>query len=545
MSGVTLFRRWISNTCGSWPLFTTVKTTVPVGTFVTESANRYSVIFTVTCETFTARAGVPAGASTRPTLSAAQSAALRKCEGIEDVSMSGLALLVAVTTAAALQDSDVLLPVHRVRDARSAETDLEPALEVPQVLAGRGVVRAVRRVRRVVVADEDEAAGSRERRVVAVADRRHPHRPGNLVGRHVHRLQVPASARTLVGRARDAEPGDAAEAELRAEVRLPSLPGRELRLRVRLERGVAVVAADVLKMRLRVVARRLPVGAALRPRCICDESLRVVRREDAADLVRLPVRSLQQLPSLPARIVLLVRALRGEGVADRLRLRRRRELRLLLRHLLLRDPEQRQPIAAVEDVQPARLSRCGDSVPRHPADRNVEQHRRARQVVVPDVVMDGLVPPAQRPGVHVERDERVGEEVATRTAVRPRIGVADAEVDEPGARIDARGRPDRSAAVPPLVARPRAAADLTVRQTRVEAPQLRAVARVVRGHRSARAHLAAGDADDHLAVAIERRHGHRAAFLPPRVPRPPHDRPRLLVERHEPPRDLGDIHLAV
>src|SRR3954470_14724302 len=145
--------------CGSSPLFTTAKRTVPVGTFFTERAKRYSVIFTVTCETFTARAGVPAGASTRPTLSAAQSAALRKCERIEDVSMSGLALLVAVTTAAALQDSDVLLPVHRVRDARSAETDLEPALEVPEVLACRGVVGAVRGVRRVVVTDEDEAAG--------------------------------------------------------------------------------------------------------------------------------------------------------------------------------------------------------------------------------------------------------------------------------------------------------------------------------------------------------------------------------------------------
>ena len=73
----------------------------------------------------------------------------------------------------------------------------------------------------------------------------------------------------------------------------------------------------------------------------------------------------------------------------------------------------------------------------------------------------------------------------------------------------------------PLVARPRAAADLAVGRARVEAPHLRARVRVVRGDRAAHAHLAAGYADDHLVVEVERRDRHRAALLPARIPRAP------------------------
>src|SRR5262249_41433087 len=224
--------------------------------------------------------------ATRPSITAAK-AALRNCERIEDVPMSCLTLLVAVSAASTLEDGDVLLPVHGVCDAGCAEADFHPALEAPELLAGRGVEGAVRRVPRVVVTDEHEAARGRERGVVAVPDGRHPHSPLDLVGRHVDRLQVAAPARALVGRARDAEPGDTAEAELGAEERLPGLPGGKLLLRVRLERGVAVVAADVLEMRVRVVARRLPVRAAFGAGCVRHELLRVVRSEDAPDLVRL------------------------------------------------------------------------------------------------------------------------------------------------------------------------------------------------------------------------------------------------------------------
>src|SRR3954447_19173608 len=97
----------------------------------------------------------------------------------------------------------------------------------------------------------------------------------------------------------------------------------------------------------------------------------------------------------------------------------------------------------------------------------------------------------------------------------------------------------------PLVARPRAAADLAVGRARVEAPHLRAGVRVVRGDRAARAHLAAGHPDDHLPAVVERRHRHRAALLPARIPRAPDDGAGRLVERNEPPGDLGDEDLPV
>ena len=159
--------------------------------------------------------------------------------------------------------------------------------------------------------------------------------------------------------------------------------------------------------------------------------------------------------------------------------------------------------------------------------------------------MDRLVPPAERSTVDVERDERIGEEVVARAAARPRVGIPDAEVDEPAVRIDRRRRPHRRAAVLPLVAGPRTAAEVAVAGAGVEAPQLRARRRVECRHRAAHAHLAARYADDHLVVEVERRERHRPALLPPRVPYAPQNAARSLVESHELAGDLGDEHLAV
>ena len=39
---------WIANVCGNWPLFTIVKTIVPLCAVFVDSRNLYSVIFTVT-----------------------------------------------------------------------------------------------------------------------------------------------------------------------------------------------------------------------------------------------------------------------------------------------------------------------------------------------------------------------------------------------------------------------------------------------------------------------------------------------------------------
>src|SRR5207244_7297865 len=176
-----------------------------------------------------------------------------------------------------------------VGDAGCAERDLYPRGVVPEVLPRCSVVGALRRVRGAVWPDKDEADRGRERRVVTIAGRRHADRPGDLVRGDVHRLQVAASVRALVGRACVTEALDDAVAELRAEVRLSGDPLRKLARRVRGECGVAVVAADVLVMRLRAVARRLPVRPTFRSRRVHDVLLVAVWREDAGDLVRLAV----------------------------------------------------------------------------------------------------------------------------------------------------------------------------------------------------------------------------------------------------------------
>ena len=159
--------------------------------------------------------------------------------------------------------------------------------------------------------------------------------------------------------------------------------------------------------------------------------------------------------------------------------------------------EQRLAGVAVEDVEPSRLAGAEIAVRAPAVDRDVEEHRRVREVVVPDVVVHRLVPPADWP---VLTSSATNESVKRFRPARGRSTdrVADDEVDEARCRVDARRRPDRAAAMLPLVAGPRAAADLAVGRARVEAPQLRARVRVVRGDRAARAHLAAGHPDDHL-----------------------------------------------
>src|SRR5437764_12556838 len=276
--------------------------TVPARTFRRERANRYSYVLTVTgvrvaCAACGCAGAYVAAAATTASPTA-RIAALRKRKRIDDVAVAGVPLLVAVAPAASLEHSDVLLPIRLVRNPRRAERDLDPGRVVPELRTGLRVVGAVGRVRRAFVTDEDETARGRQRGVVAVAGRRHPHGPGDLVRRHVDRLEVAASERSLIRRPDVAEALDAAVSELRAEVRLARDPRRKLRLRVGLERGVAVVAADVLEVRSRVVTGRLPVGAALGPGRVRHEPLRVVGHEDAADLVRLPVGSFQELPCL-------------------------------------------------------------------------------------------------------------------------------------------------------------------------------------------------------------------------------------------------------
>ena len=51
-------------------------------------------------------------------------------------------------------------------------------------------------------------------------------------------------------------------------------------------------------------------------------------------------------------------------------------------------------------------------------DRDVDQDRRARQVHVPDGVVDELVVPLANPGLEIDGDQALAEEVVARPVAR-------------------------------------------------------------------------------------------------------------------------------
>ena len=150
------------------------------------------------------------------------------------------------------------------------------------------------------------------------------------------------------------------------------------------------------------------------------------------------------------------RALRGERITRRGRLRRPGVLLLVLRDLLLGDADERLPRVAVEQVYPARSCTprprpCATT----PPIVDVEHHRRRRAVVVPDVMVDHLEVPPVLPvfvsSATIEDENRFW----PGAAARPRVGVRRREVHRVGRRVDRRIAPHRGAARHPLLPRPR------------------------------------------------------------------------------------------
>ena len=106
------------------------------------------------------------------------------------------------------------------------------------------------------------------------------------------------------------------------------------------------------------------------------------------------------------------------------------------------------------------------------------------------------------------RDDRVAEQVVELSphgSVDLRSGIPDRPVHEIQLGIVRAGQPHRAAAQLPAVAQPGVVAELAGPRHRVPAPQLLAGGRVVGVEESARAELAAGDADEHLVFHDERR----------------------------------------
>ncbi len=156
------------------------------------------------------------------------------------------------------------------------------------------------------------------------------------------------------------------------------------------------------------------------------------------------------------------------------------------------------------------LSPIATSLRVRAADLAVEEDRVHRRVGVVRVVLHELVVPAQlgRVARDVERDERVGVEVAALVAVHGevRAGVAGRDEQRLRGRVDREPAPHRRAAVLPRVAGPGLVAGLAGTGNRLPVPHLVAVLRAERAHLADVAEVAARGAQDDLAVVDVRRH---------------------------------------
>jgi hypothetical protein len=224
-----------------------------------------------------------------------------------------------------------------------------------------------------------------------------------------------------------------------------------------------------------------------------------------------------------------------------LRLRARRALVAVLRHLALLDREDRLAVGAVQEVHPTGLAGLHERLHRLAADLRVEQDHRVGAVVVPDVVVDLLEVPAMLAGLGVDRDDRGGEQVVARAQVADvvRRGVPGREVQKAQLRVDGRRLPDGSAAgLVGVVVRPALVSDLTGAGHGPEAPVHLAGLGIERRHPPADLELPARDAGVDTPVVVERRRGDGLAVLPATDARSPLLLARALVECDERPVEL-------
>ena len=222
----------------------------------------------------------------------------------------------------------------------------------------------------------------------------------------------------------------------------------------------------------------------------------------------------------------------AQGRCARNRLRRVSLLawHLARRHRPLLDLDHRFARIPVQDEEIAGLRRHGERVDRLAVALDVEEHRRRRRIVVPEIVVDGLEVPAVRAGADIDRDDRVGEQVGARPVAAVGEGdrrsqrqehefplLVDGEVEGPGVRAQPAA---------PTVALPGVVADLARLRHRAELPQLlardraegarvadaaRRTARRVRAHDDDllphQGHRVVGHADVDLAAIAEVRDG--------------------------------------
>ena len=214
-----------------------------------------------------------------------------------------------------------------------------------------------------------------------------------------------------------------------------------------------------------------------------------------------------------------VRALEEDGLGlGRERLGGHRELLRVLRHLAVLDGQQRLAGLAVEQEQVAVGAHRRHRLHRLAVDRRVVEQQRGGDVGVPDVVTHDLVVPAPLAGLHVEGEDRGGEQVVAvaQLAAEHRHRVAGREVDHAEVRVDGADEPHAAPAVLPRVAvlRPGLVAELAGPRDDVERPRHLAGRGVEGEHAPLAADVAVGEAHEHLAARDHRRGGHHLAPRP-------------------------------
>ncbi len=181
-------------------------------------------------------------------------------------------------------------------------------------------------------------------------------------------------------------------------------------------------------------------------------------------------------------------ALRAEcGRLGRKRLRRRRLLsgNIARGHRALLDRPHRLACNAIEHECEAFLGELHDGVDLFSVDRDGRQHRRRRQIVIPQAVMNDLEVPFARAGIGVQAHQRFAEQIVTGTIAAIEIVArrAHREIHQAAALIQRERRPYVGVAgeFPGIVA-PGIVAEFARLRNSVEAPDALAGARIEGAH---------------------------------------------------------------
>jgi hypothetical protein len=149
------------------------------------------------------------------------------------------------------------------------------------------------------------------------------------------------------------------------------------------------------------------------------------------------------------------------------------------------DWEQRRAGCAIEHEDEGGLGRLHDRIDRRSVALHRDQHRRRGQVVVPQVVVDGLEVPDALASRGAQRHHRIGEEVGAGTIGAVEVGARRTDRQEHQTALEVGGdrRPHiGGAGVAPAVVLPGIGAELAGPRDGAERPQQPPAARVEGAH---------------------------------------------------------------